>query len=282
MADNHGSTATLTSPTPTPTASSSKSDTRPNMDDADVDALMEYFDSEFGSGDDVVLTRKELLEKLKTFRKQLPEYRTRGSSRSGGNGGTSGGGAGGGEVDAASDGGDRRRETSSDVAVRRRESPVPPSVTSRARNEGTADEGWMSDGSTKCTCIYHNNNRVHPIKCQTRRRHSPSRSDSPSLPPSPLHQTSSSNHLSSSTTTATTDTPLKHPKVCRICLGDDRQGRMLAPCKCAGSSRYIHRECLDQWRKMSPNPMSKVQCDVCKTFYRFRNWSGLFEGGLTL
>lgn len=29
-----------------------------------------------------------------------------------------------------------------------------------------------------------------------------------------------------------------------IYLGED----FIAPCKCKGSSKYVHRECLDQWR----------------------------------
>ncbi|XP_059318031.1 uncharacterized protein LOC132068452 isoform X3 [Lycium ferocissimum] len=34
---------------------------------------------------------------------------------------------------------------------------------------------------------------------------------------------------------------------CRICL--ETHGRdFIAPCKCKGTSKYVHRECLDQWR----------------------------------
>nr|XP_009779487.1 PREDICTED: uncharacterized protein LOC104228672 isoform X2 [Nicotiana sylvestris] len=34
---------------------------------------------------------------------------------------------------------------------------------------------------------------------------------------------------------------------CRICLESDGRD-FIAPCKCKGSSKYVHRECLDQWR----------------------------------
>jgi hypothetical protein len=42
-------------------------------------------------------------------------------------------------------------------------------------------------------------------------------------------------------------------KICRICLeeegedGDDND-TMIAPCRCKGGSKWVHRECLDEWR----------------------------------
>lgn len=37
-------------------------------------------------------------------------------------------------------------------------------------------------------------------------------------------------------------------KICRICLEDDHPQDMIAPCKCRGGSKWVHRQCLDQWR----------------------------------
>jgi len=37
-------------------------------------------------------------------------------------------------------------------------------------------------------------------------------------------------------------------KTCRICLESDYPDDMIAPCRCKGSSRWVHRQCLDQWR----------------------------------
>ncbi|KAG1334522.1 putative E3 ubiquitin-protein ligase march1 [Cocos nucifera] len=34
---------------------------------------------------------------------------------------------------------------------------------------------------------------------------------------------------------------------CRICLETDGRD-FIAPCKCKGTSKYVHRECLDHWR----------------------------------
>ncbi|VAI04920.1 unnamed protein product [Triticum turgidum subsp. durum] len=34
---------------------------------------------------------------------------------------------------------------------------------------------------------------------------------------------------------------------CRICLETDGRD-FIAPCKCKGTSKYVHRDCLDHWR----------------------------------
>ncbi|KAH9619505.1 hypothetical protein KSS87_015651 [Heliosperma pusillum] len=36
---------------------------------------------------------------------------------------------------------------------------------------------------------------------------------------------------------------------CRICL-ESEGGEFIAPCKCKGSSKFVHRECLDHWRSV--------------------------------
>lgn len=67
--------------------------------------------------------------------------------------------------------------------------------------------------------------------------------------------------------------------ICRICFegpgskdddGGDL-GRLLKPCKCKGTMRYIHSGCLDAWRKHSRNSNSAVACDQCGAPYRFRS-----------
>jgi len=37
---------------------------------------------------------------------------------------------------------------------------------------------------------------------------------------------------------------------CRICLEEGERLDFIAPCACAGSQRWVHRECLDKWRSM--------------------------------
>ena len=35
---------------------------------------------------------------------------------------------------------------------------------------------------------------------------------------------------------------------CRICLESSSREEVIAPCSCRGSSKWVHRTCLDQWR----------------------------------
>ncbi|KAF4683745.1 hypothetical protein FOZ60_008663 [Perkinsus olseni] len=68
-------------------------------------------------------------------------------------------------------------------------------------------------------------------------------------------------------------------KVCRICSGTAADGRLISPCRCKGSMKYVHVECLNQWRKVATNRDNFFQCQTCKYKYKFkRTW---FAGLLT-
>ncbi|KAG0037925.1 hypothetical protein BGZ82_001569 [Podila clonocystis] len=61
---------------------------------------------------------------------------------------------------------------------------------------------------------------------------------------------------------------------CRICLEseddeDSASGKLISPCLCKGSSRYIHLGCLEQWRALSPRKASAFSCDTCHYHYSF-------------
>ncbi|KAN0066011.1 hypothetical protein ACQY0O_000103 [Thecaphora frezii] len=66
--------------------------------------------------------------------------------------------------------------------------------------------------------------------------------------------------------------------ICRICLegpgdtSDDGEslGRLLSPCRCKGTMKYVHATCLDRWRALSARTSSGVACDQCGAPYRFR------------
>ena len=53
-------------------------------------------------------------------------------------------------------------------------------------------------------------------------------------------------------------------RLCRICLEDDDEpdNPLIAPCICRGSAKYVHRECLQQWRCTNPG-MAWSRCTVC-------------------
>ncbi|RWV97418.1 hypothetical protein GW17_00039793 [Ensete ventricosum] len=54
---------------------------------------------------------------------------------------------------------------------------------------------------------------------------------------------------------------------CRICLETDGRD-FIAPCKCKGTSKYVHRECLDHWRAVKVSvyclrlPIFSVGCSA--------------------
>lgn len=51
---------------------------------------------------------------------------------------------------------------------------------------------------------------------------------------------------------------------------DPEQGRLLRPCKCKGSSRYVHEGCLQQWRHADPDYSKRNywHCPTCGFQYR--------------
>ena len=64
--------------------------------------------------------------------------------------------------------------------------------------------------------------------------------------------------------------------ICRICYAGLEEGlqlglgRLVSPCLCVGSMRFVHTVCLEQWRTASANPRSFYQCDNCLYRYSFR------------
>jgi hypothetical protein len=61
--------------------------------------------------------------------------------------------------------------------------------------------------------------------------------------------------------------PEETEKLCRICHGDDHVHDMIAPCRCSGSVKYVHRSCLDTWRAKGLAHDSFLRCPTCKQCY---------------
>lgn len=69
-------------------------------------------------------------------------------------------------------------------------------------------------------------------------------------------------------------------KMCRICFEEEREFEMFTPCLCRGSSRYVHRGCLNQWLEVTENEDARKKCLECRYEYRRdeennRRWRGL-------
>ncbi|KAL4529507.1 hypothetical protein Ndes2437B_g08911 [Nannochloris sp. 'desiccata'] len=64
------------------------------------------------------------------------------------------------------------------------------------------------------------------------------------------------------------------PSVCRICWGeedDEEGGSFLKPCRCTGTSRYVHTRCLQRWINSvasSRGASFATRCDICRASYR--------------
>lgn len=54
---------------------------------------------------------------------------------------------------------------------------------------------------------------------------------------------------------------------CRICLDDDVRINLIAPCKCSGSSKWVHRHCLDRWRSTREDKAFS-SCTECLAHYK--------------
>lgn len=56
--------------------------------------------------------------------------------------------------------------------------------------------------------------------------------------------------------------------VCRICFEEQQENRpLICPCKCSGSSKYIHYDCLETWRNTTSNEEAKKKCMECNAPY---------------
>ena len=53
-------------------------------------------------------------------------------------------------------------------------------------------------------------------------------------------------------------------ETCRICFEEEEASALLSPCACAGTSQYVHSECLLLWIRTS----RRIRCEVCKRPFR--------------
>ena len=63
---------------------------------------------------------------------------------------------------------------------------------------------------------------------------------------------------------------LEEEVCCRVCHGEAEEKRQLFhPCRCSGSIKYVHQDCLQTWLKVSNVPQPK--CELCGEYFNFRN-----------
>ncbi len=59
--------------------------------------------------------------------------------------------------------------------------------------------------------------------------------------------------------------------VCRICLESDPLDTLVSPCRCMGSSRWVHRGCLLRWFTSTSNEDNLRRCEICHAEYRIKS-----------
>lgn len=65
---------------------------------------------------------------------------------------------------------------------------------------------------------------------------------------------------------------------------DPELGRLLSPCKCKGSQKYVHEGCLNAWRLANPTAARNYwQCPTCKFSYRLArlHWAAALSSKVT-
>ena len=61
--------------------------------------------------------------------------------------------------------------------------------------------------------------------------------------------------------------------ICRICLEPDNIDNMFSPCKCSGTQKYVHKKCLNNWRRQSVDNDNYKRCNECLTEFKFKKIS---------
>ena len=56
---------------------------------------------------------------------------------------------------------------------------------------------------------------------------------------------------------------------CRICLESNNQESMISPCRCSGTSQWVHRECIERWIRQCENLEAKKKCMECHHYYEY-------------
>ncbi|CAF0737643.1 unnamed protein product [Didymodactylos carnosus] len=80
---------------------------------------------------------------------------------------------------------------------------------------------------------------------------------------------SSSNRLTTPRTSLTNGQTRKHCWVCFATEDDDFSASWVSPCRCRGTAKWVHQECLQRWidEKQQGNSTVKVACPQCNTEY---------------
>ncbi len=67
---------------------------------------------------------------------------------------------------------------------------------------------------------------------------------------------------------------------CRYCLCEESKEKLIQPCNCEGSLKYVHNSCLGEWIKNSQKPYEIIYenhiayytslCEICKDTIKYQ------------
>ena len=79
-------------------------------------------------------------------------------------------------------------------------------------------------------------------------------------------------NLDASNNTFLQELAKQDPPECRICFEEEKEyDPFVWPCRCKGTSKYVHKSCLDQWRYGNIDAPAFEICMECSYKYRFRH-----------
>ena len=57
-------------------------------------------------------------------------------------------------------------------------------------------------------------------------------------------------------------------KVCRICIESESESKMITPCRCTGSVKFVHESCLKSWIISQGGNLFQKKCELCNTDFQ--------------
>lgn len=91
-----------------------------------------------------------------------------------------------------------------------------------------------------------------------------------SLPLSNIHRNPDSNRTPDPASVQPSATRLEDNQ-CRICFDNNTtENPFITPCRCAGSVKFVHEECLKTWILSQETDLSTSECEVCKVKYKMK------------
>jgi hypothetical protein len=67
---------------------------------------------------------------------------------------------------------------------------------------------------------------------------------------------------------------IEEESICRICFEEeiDISNKLISPCLCRGTQKYIHNNCLKEWRIVNENnPEKRDKCEICNFHFVINN-----------